>query len=251
MSRYATYPSLKDKCILISGGASGIGEACVRAFAAQGAKVGFVDINRDAGQKLAAELGANVHFEYCDLKLIPDFQAAIVNISKKFGAPTALVNNAAHDDRHWIDDVTPEYFDDRIAINFKHYFFAIKAVKDGMKNAGGGTIVNLSSTSWMEGTDSLPVYAAAKAACHGLTRSMRHTLGRDNIRINTVVPGWVMTERQLKLWVSEEGLKQRLDMQSLKTLIQPDHLARTILFLAADDSELSTGQMYHVEGGVV
>ena len=251
MSKYATYPSLENRVVLISGGASGIGEAMVTAFAGQGAKVGFIDINADAGQTLADDLGPNVHFEKADVKDIPAFEAAIEKIRRILGTPTVLVNNAAHDERHWMAEVTPDYFDDRIAVNFRHYFFAIKALRDGMKAEGGGSIINFSSTSWMEGTDALTVYAAAKAACHGLTRAMRHDLGADNIRINTVIPGWVMTERQKELWVSDEGLKHRLGIQSLKTLLQPEHLARTVLFLAADDSEMSTGHMYHVEAGCV
>ncbi len=251
MSKYATYPSLRERVVLISGGAGGIGEAMVNAFAEQGSKVGFVDINADAGQALAESLGANVHFEKADVTDIPAYEAAIEKIRRKLGDPTVLVNNAAHDERHAMADVTPDYFDDRIAINFRHYFFAIKAVREGMKKAGGGSIINFSSTSWMEGTDALTVYAAAKAACHGLTRAMRHDLGADDIRVNTVVPGWVMTERQKKLWVSKKGLEHRLSIQSLKSLIQPEHLARTVLFLAADDSEMCTGHMYHVEAGCV
>lgn len=251
MSKYAIYPSLEDKVILISGGAAGIGEATAVAFFQQGAKVGIVDINETAGRELADDLGPNVHFEHADVKDIPAFEAAIENIRQKLGVPTVLVNNAAHDERHKMAEVTPEYFDDRMAVNFRHYFFAIKAVREGMKKAGGGSIINFSSTSWMEGTDALTVYASAKAACHGLTRAMRHDLGEDNIRINTVIPGWVMTDRQKELWVSDDGLKHRLWVQSLKTLIQPEHLARTVLFLAADDSEMSTGHMFHVEAGCV
>lgn len=251
MTKFATYPSLKGKTAIVTGGAGGIGEATVIALAEQGSKIGIVDIDEAAGAALAAKLGDNVHFEACDLKDIAALETAFANITATLGAPTILVNNAAHDDRHFIEDVTPDYFDDRIAVNLRHYFFAIKAVKDGMKQAGGGSIINLSSTSWMEGTDALPVYATAKAGCHGMTRAMRHSLGADNIRVNTVVPGWVMTERQKELWVSEEGLKGRLEMQSLKTLIQPDDLARMILFLASDDSAMSTGQMFMVEGGVV
>ncbi len=249
MSNYATYPSLVDRVVLLTGGASGIGEATVRAFAAQRAKVGFVDINREAGIALANELGPKVHFEHCDLKDIPAFEAAIEKIRRKLGPPTVLVNNAAHDDRHDMAEVTPEYFDDRIAVNFRHYYFAIKAVRPEMAKAGGGSIINFSSTSWIEGSDTLSVYAAAKAACHGLTRTLRHSLGAQNIRVNTVVPGWVMTERQKALWVSKAGIKHRLELQSLKQLIQPDDLARTVLFLASDDSRMCTGHMYHVEAG--
>ena len=211
MSAYANYPSLKDKPVVISGGASGIGESLVRNFAAQGAKVGFVDIAAEAGEKLAAELnaaGQTVRFTHCDITDIEAYQAAIAGFAAAHGDALVLVNNAAHDQRHNWAEVTPEFWDDRMAVNLKHAFFAIQAVAPGMIAAGSGSIINTGSISWMIMSPSIPVYETAKAAAHGLTRAMARELGKSGIRVNSLVPGWIMTERQLTLWVDAAAEKQ-------------------------------------------
>ena len=252
MTSFASYPSLKDRPVVISGGASGIGEALVRNFAEQGAKVGFVDIAGDAGEKLAAELTAAGHtarFTRCDVTDIPAYQAAIADFARRHGDARALINNAAHDQRHKWADVTPEQWDDRMAVNLKHYFFAIQAVAPGMIRAGGGAIVNFSSISWMVMTPDLPVYETAKAAAHGLTRSMARELGQSHIRVNTLSPGWVMTERQKSLWLNPETEKQLEQDQPLAGRVQPDDCARMALFLAADDSAMISAQQFLVDAG--
>ncbi len=252
MTSFASYPSLKDRPVVISGGASGIGEALVRNFAAQGARVGFVDIAGDAGEKLAAELtvaGYTARFTRCDVTDIPAYQSAIADFAQRHGDARALINNAAHDQRHKWADVTPEQWDNRMAVNLKHYFFAIQAVAPGMIRAGGGAIVNFSSISWMVMTPDLPVYETAKAAAHGLTRSMARELGQSHIRVNTLSPGWVMTERQKSLWLNPETEKQLEQDQPLAGRVQPDDCARMALFLAADDSAMISAQQFLVDAG--
>ena len=204
MTTYARYPSLQDTPVIISGGASGIGESLVRNFAAQGAKVGFVDIQAERGQQLAAELtamGQVAKFIACDITDIAAYQAAIADFAATHGDALVLVNNAAHDQRHDWSEVTPAYWDDRMAVNLKHAFFAIQAVAPGMIAAKRGAIINTGSISWMIMSPSIPVYETAKAATHGLTRSMARELGKHGIRVNSLVPGWIMTERQLTHWV--------------------------------------------------
>ncbi len=248
----ATYPSLAGRTVLVSGGASGIGEAIVRAFAAQRARVGFVDIMEEAGTRLAEELsgqGADVLFVPCDLTDIAALRAAVERVGEVFGTITALINNAANDARHDWRNETPESWDARIAVNLKHFFFAIQAVAPGMIEAGGGSIVNFGSISWMVGSRDLPVYMTCKAAVHGMTRSFARELGAHRIRVNTVLPGWVMTERQLKLWVNEETDRLLAERQCLPDRLQPDDLARMVLFLASDDSAMCTAQNFIVDGG--
>lgn len=252
MSPFATFPSLKDRPVVISGGASGIGEALVRNFAAQGAKVGFVDIAAEAGEKLAAELtaaGQRVRFTTCDVTDISAYQAAIAGFAEAHGDALSLINNAAHDQRHNWQEVTPEYWDNRIAVNLKHYFFAIQAVAPGMIKAGGGSIINFSSISWMVMSPGIPVYETAKAAAHGLTRSMARELGQSYIRVNTLSPGWVMTERQKSLWLNDEAEAQLERDQALAGRVQPDDCARMALFLAADDSAMISAQQFLVDAG--
>ena len=200
---FATYPSLAGKPVFVTGGASGIGAEIVRALAAQDAKVGFVDRDEAGGRAMAEETGAA--FAACDLRDIDGLKAAFAALEAEIGAAEVLVNNAARDDRHDWRDVTPDYFDERIATNLRHMFFAIQAVAPGMIAAGGGSIVNIGSNSWWEAGGGFPVYATAKSAVHGLTRTMARDLGQHRIRINTVVPGWVMTERQRELWVTPEA----------------------------------------------
>jgi NAD(P)-dependent dehydrogenase (short-subunit alcohol dehydrogenase family) len=252
MSDFAIYPSLKGMPVIISGGASGIGEGIVRAFAAQGSKVGFVDINGAAGVKLASELnvgGATVSFVECDITDIAAYQRIIRNFETEHGPALALVNNAANDLRHKWEEVTPDYWDARVAVNLKHAFFAAQAVLPGMIAAGKGSIVNFGSISWMILTGSLSAYTASKAAMHGLSRSLARDVGKHGIRVNTLVPGWIMTERQLTHWVDDTANKLIDEQQALAGRLYPDDIARMALFLAADDSKMISAQDFVVDGG--
>jgi NAD(P)-dependent dehydrogenase (short-subunit alcohol dehydrogenase family) len=250
----AIYPDLADKVVLVTGGAAGIGEFIVRAFAAQKAVVAFVDIQKDRGEKLAAELTAQsqrVHFAPVDVTDTAALQKTIGDFAAKLGNIGVLINNAAHDERHAADTVTSEYWDDRIAVNLKHQFFAAQAVLPGMKAAGGGAIVNFGSTSWMIGQGGMPVYTAAKSAVLGLTRSLARDYGPFNIRVNTVAPGWIMTERQIEKWLTPEGEAELMKRQCLKRRLQPAELAKFTVFLASDEASACTNQNYIVDGGWV
>jgi D-xylose 1-dehydrogenase len=251
---FAQYPSLNGTVVAVTGGSSGIGQAIVRAFAAQGSRVGFLDIDADGGRSLADELtktGAHVHFEPCDLRDIAALRSAFVKLKSAVGPIAVLVNNAARDDRHSWQDVTPEYYDERIATNLRHMFFATQAVAPDMIAAGKGSIINFGSNSWFQASGGMPVYTTAKSAVHGMTRSFARDLGKHRIRVNTVVPGWVMTERQKTLWASKEALEQHLARQCLPDLIEPVYLARMVLFLASDDSAMCTANNYMVEAGSI
>ncbi len=251
---YATYPSLAGKTVFVSGGASGIGEAIVRAFAGQGSKVGFVDIMEEQGRGLADELGgqgAEVFFVRADLTDVAALQAALARVVERLGTVTVLVNNAANDTRHDWRGETSESWDARIAVNLKHFFFAIQAIAPGMIEAGGGSIINFGSISWMLARGDMPVYTTSKAAVHGMTRSFARALGPHRIRVNTVLPGWVMTKRQLELWVNEAAERELEQSQCLPDRLQPDDLARTVLFLASDDSAMCSAQNFIVDGGWV
>jgi NAD(P)-dependent dehydrogenase (short-subunit alcohol dehydrogenase family) len=250
-SNFATYPSLKDKTVFITGGASGIGADMVRAFAAQGSKVGFIDMDEATSTELCASLSADVAFERCDLRDIDQLKSAFAKLAEKLGPATVLVNNAARDDRHGWQDVTPEYWDERQATNLRHHFFAIQAVAPGMIEAGGGSIVNMGSNSWWEAGGNMPAYTTSKAAVHGLTRTMARDLGGHRIRVNTVVPGWIMTDRQKELWVTEESIENHRNRQCLKDLIDPVYVARMVVFLASDDAAMCTANNYMVEAGSV
>lgn len=252
--QFATYPSLKDRSVLVTGGASGIGAEIVRAFAEQGSRISFVDLDEARGNALADELsgrGALVAFEACDLRDIDALKRTFSALAERQGAPLVLVNNAARDDRHGWEDVTPDYYDERIATNLRHMFFAIQAVAPGMIVAGAGSIINFGSNSWWQASGGMPVYTTAKSAVHGMTRSFARDLGPHRIRVNTVVPGWVMTDRQRELWVSEEAIADHLKRQCLPDLVQPEHLARMTLFLASDDSAMCTANNYMVEAGSI
>jgi NAD(P)-dependent dehydrogenase (short-subunit alcohol dehydrogenase family) len=249
--QFASYPSLAGKTVLVTGGASGIGEQIVRAFAQQGSRVGFLDLDREGSARLADELGGDVAYEICDLRDIAAMTAAIEALAKRQGAATVLVNNAARDDRHEWQDVTPEYWDERMATNLRHHFFAIKAVAPGMIAAGGGSIINMGSNSWWEAGGGFPAYATAKSAVHGLTRTMARDLGKHRIRVNTVVPGWIMTERQKTLWAKPEKLEAHRQRQCLPDLIEPVYVARMVLFLASDDARMCTASNYMVEAGSI
>jgi NAD(P)-dependent dehydrogenase (short-subunit alcohol dehydrogenase family) len=251
---FAHYPSLKDTVVYVTGGAAGIGRDMVQAFAEQGSHVGFVDIDEAGGSALAQELaaqGARAHFAACDLRDIEQLRRAFAELKRVLGPAAVLVNNAARDDRHGWADVTPEYYDERMATNLRHMFFATQTVAPDMIAAGKGSIINFGSNSWFEAVGNMPVYTSAKAAVHGMTRSFARDLGRHRIRVNTVVPGWVMTERQKTLWATPEGIERHLQRQCLPDLIEPVYLARMVLFLASDDSAMCTANNYMVEGGSI
>src|SRR3954465_3079788 len=251
---FATYPSLRDLSVIVTGGASGIGMEIVRAFAGQGSRVGFLDFDVEHGVALAAELqsgDARVRFEACDLRDIDALRQSIDALAQVHGPARVLVNNAARDDRHRWEDVTPDYYDERIATNLRHMFFAIQAVAPGMIKAGKGSIINFGSNSWWQATGGMPVYTSAKAAVHGMTRSFARDLGPHRIRVNTVVPGGVMTERQKSLWATPEKLERHRERQCLPDLIEPVYLARMVLFLASDDAAMCTANNYMVEAGSI
>jgi len=249
----AIYPSLKDRTVLVTGGASGIGEAIVRQFIGQGSRVGFIDIDVEAAKQLLASLPAqaNVHFEHADLRDIGALRRAVAGIRETLGPITILVNNAARDDRHAIKDVTPEFWDERIAVNLKHQFFAAQAVAPDMIQAERGSIVNIGSVSWVIGQGNMPCYTTAKSAVQGLTRALARDLGPNNVRVNSILPGWIMTQRQQDLWLTAEGEAELMQRQCLKRKLMPDDIARVVLFYAADDSGACTNQNYIVDGGWV
>ena len=250
----ATYPSLEGKTVLVTGGGSGIGAAITRRFAEQGSKVGFLDIADEPSEVLARDLddaGHAVRFVHCDLKDITALRRGIAEVREVFGPIVILINNAAHDERHATPDVTPEYFDERIAVNIRHQFFAAQAVLPDMQAAGGGSIVNFGSVSWMVGQGGMPVYTAAKSAVLGLTRSLARDYGPFNIRVNAIAPGWIMTERQKTKWLTPEGEAELMLRQCLKRKLQPDEVARATLFFASDEASACTNQQYVVDGGWV
>jgi len=247
------YGSLKGKRVFITGGGSGIGESLVTAFAAQGAQVAFVDIAVAASEALClklAGLGFPVPlFAYCDISDIPALQGVMANFVEKIGDFDVLVNNAANDQRHQLEEVTLEYWNERIAINQRPMFFTCQSVVPGMKRNGGGSIINISSISWHVKGGGYPVYATSKAAVVGLTRGLARDLGVHGIRINTVTPGWVMTQRQLDLWVNPEAEAEIHKNQCLPGKLMPAHIASMVLFLAADDSVMCTSQEFIVDAG--
>jgi NAD(P)-dependent dehydrogenase (short-subunit alcohol dehydrogenase family) len=250
----AIYPDLAGKVVLVTGGASGIGEAIVRRFAEQKAVVSFLDIQAARGAALAAELagkGCKVRFAEVDITDTRAFQAAIAASASALGDAGVLVNNAAHDERHATESVTPEYWDDRIAVNLKHQFFAAQSVLPGMKAAGGGAIINFGSTSWMIGQGGMAVYTAAKSAVLGLTRSLARDYGVYNIRVNAIAPGWIMTQRQIEKWLTPASEAELMTRQCLKRRLQPDEIARFALFLASEEASACTNQHYIVDGGWV
>ncbi len=253
MSETARYPSLAGRTVLVTGGASGIGAAIVEHFLDQGARVGFLDLNETAAAALLKRLprDAPVRFEACDLRDIAALQSAIQAVRAALGPITVLINNAAHDDRHAIEEVTAEYWDERFAVNLRHQFFAAQAVIADMDGAGGGAIINLGSVSWMLGQGNMPCYTTAKSAVQGLTRALARDLGPRNIRVNCVVPGWIMTERQVEKWLTPEGEAQLMARQCLKRKLLPEDIAKAVLFFASDDSGACTAQSYIVDGGWV
>ncbi len=251
---YASYPSLVDRTVLITGGADGIGAGMVEQFVKQGSRVAFVDINSEKAIETLERCAAHEPrhapiFREVDLVDIAALRAAVADISEALGGITVLVNNAASDDRHTWEEMTPEYWDDRLNTNLRHYFFAIQAVAPGMLEAGHGSIVNVGSSSYMMQEDFFPGYAIAKSGVEGITRTLARTFGPQGVRVNTVLPGWVATERQLTKWWSPEGEEGTLRDQAIKRRIYPAEFAQMVLFLAADDGAACTAQQFLVDGG--
>ena len=253
MSNFASYPSLEGRTVFVSGGGSGIGGSIVEHFAEQGSKVAFVDIDDAASTALVEKIAAAGHpaplYTRCDIRDLGAYQAVLADVGKKLGAITVLINNAARDDRHTIDTVTEDFWNERMAVNLRHAYFAIQSVAPGMKAAGGGSIVNFSSISYHTMTANLSVYQAAKAAVIGMTRGLARDLGADRIRLNAITPGWIMTQRQIDLWLTPEAGKAQMVAQCLKEKLYPPDIARMALWLAADDSRLVTAQNFTVDGG--
>ena len=255
MKKLANYASLQGKRVFITGGGSGIGEALVANFAAQGAQVAFVDIVREPSEALCERLAQAGYpaplFRHCDITDVAALQATIAELASKIGDFDVLVNNAANDQRHAIEDVTVDFFDNRIAINQRPMFFTVQSVLPGMKRKGGGAIINISSISWHAKGGGYPVYASSKAANMGLTRGLARDLGAHNVRVNTVTPGWVMTQRQLDLWVDDAAKVEIARNQCLPNPLMPDDIAAMVLFLASDDGAMCTAQEFIVDAGWV
>lgn len=248
----ARYPSLENRRILITGGASGIGAGLVEAFVAQGAQVAFVDVRDEDGGKLAARLGEDAQFapvyRHCDLTDLGSVASTLSSLIEELGGVDVLVNNAANDDRHTIAEVTPEFWEERMNVNLRHQFFVAQSVVPAMRAAGKGVILNFGSISWHLGLPELVLYQTAKAAIEGMTRGLARELGRDGIRVNTIVPGNVQTPRQERWYTPEEGQKI-VDAQCLNGRIQPADVAALALFLASDDARMCTGHEYWVDAG--
>jgi NAD(P)-dependent dehydrogenase (short-subunit alcohol dehydrogenase family) len=246
---FAIYPSLRGQVAFVTGGATGLGAEFVAQLAAQGVRVGFVDIQDDAGHALAAALGARGHFQHCDVRDVDALRAAITQAAERLGPVTVLVNNAANDERHAVGTLGVAEWDDRLNVNLRHHFFATQAVAPMMRAAGRGSVINLGSISAHIDLMDLPVYITAKAAIEGLTRTLARELGPDNIRVNCVVPGWIMTERQLAHWVTPEAEAAIARNQCLPQKLYPADVARLVLWLAAEDSRGCTAQMWIADGG--
>lgn len=251
-SRRAIYPSLHSKRVLVTGGASGIGEVIVEAFVAQGARVAFCDIADEAAAGLVARLEGNAAqpplYRRCDLTDVEAVRALMAGVDEALGGLDILVNNAGNDDRHAVGDVTPAYWDERMAVNLRHMFFAAQAAVPAMRRGGGGVILNFGSISWHLGSRDMPVYQTAKAGIEGLTRALARDLGRDAIRVATVVPGNVQTPRQER-WYTPEAAAEIVAAQCLDGRIQPADVAALVLFLASDDAGMCTGHSYFVDAG--
>ncbi|MFQ5555653.1 MAG: SDR family NAD(P)-dependent oxidoreductase [Acidimicrobiia bacterium] len=251
-TRYARYPSLEDRGVLVTGGADGIGRALVQQFAGQGSKVGFADINAEKGPEAVASCVGAKHtprFYEVNLVDIDALRDVVARAEDDLDGIDVLVNNAANDERHDWTDMTPDYWDDRLNTNLRHYFFAIQAVAPGMIERESGSIINIGSSSYMMQEDFFPGYAIAKSGVEGITRTMARTFGPHDVRVNTVLPGWVATERQLERWWTPEGEAQTIADQALKRRIYPDEFAQMVLFLAADDGAACTAQSFLVDGG--
>lgn len=249
----ATYPSLRGQRVFITGGGTGIGAAIVAAFCQQGAQVAFVDVAEAESAALAQSLADAGHtkpwWRLCDVRDVASLQGTIAQAVAELGDFSTLVNNVARDDRHTLESVTPEYWDERMAVNERPAFFAIQSIVPGMRRLGGGSIINFGSTGWQTKGSTYPCYAIAKSSVNGLTRGLAGSLGVDRIRVNTVSPGWVMTERQIKLWLNAQGEEDIKRNQCLPDKLQPSDVARMVLFLASDDGAMCTAQEFKVDAG--
>ena len=251
--QYAIYPSLKGRRVLITGGATGIGESFVASFAEQGAQVAFFDIQDDAAGQLAERLAAKGHpkprYLNCDMTDLDQIRESVARAIGLLGGLDVLVNNAGNDQRHSVEEVTPELWDKLMAVNLRHQFFVTQAALPVLKQSGSGSIVNMSSIAWMIPGTNMPVYITAKAAIVGLTRTLAHEVGKDNVRVNAILPGAILTEKQRRLWVTPEYSAEILANQALKRHLNPGEVARLALFLASDDASAITGQSHIVDGG--
>ena len=246
---HAVYPSLAGKTVVITGGGSGIGEVMVEGFARQKSRVYFLDVAKAESQALVTRLNNGTQFIHCDITDVGALQKTLADIEAQAGPVSVLVNNAANDDRHRLEEVTPAYWEQRLAVNLRHLFFATQSVVPGMKKAGGGSIINLGSVSWHSAIPELSVYETAKAGIEGMTRALARELGESNIRVNCVVPGAIRTPRQMKLWHTPEEEAKILAQQCLKARVDPIHVTAMILFLASSDAAMCTAHSYWVDGG--
>ena len=252
---FAHYPSLAERVVFVTGGATGIGADIVEAFARQRARVAFLDLQADAGEALAERIAARGEPRpLClkgDVTEIPALQAAIARVGAQLGPISVLVNNAASDQRHQVDDVSIEFWDRTQNVNLRHHFFAAQAVRPQMRGLGGGSIINMSSISWRFGAAEMPAYATAKAGVLGLTRALARAFGPDNIRVNAIEPGAVMTQRQRDLWFkTEESVQAMVERQLIRRVLLGEEIARMIVFLGADDSRMITKQSFTVDAGL-
>ncbi len=247
------YPSLAGKSVFITGGASGIGEVMVTRFCEQGAKVTFVDIATEQSDALCAKLAGKYEFDpqfiHCDIRDVEALKAAIEQTRQQQGDIGVLINNAADDTRHAAENMDVKYWEDKFAVNLRPCFFSSQAVVEQMQRLGGGSIINMGSVSWRIKQTGMPAYTTAKAGIEGLTRSLAASYGKDNIRVNSLVPGWVMTERQMTHWLTPEMIEDVRLSQCINETIQPDHVVNAALFLAADDSRMMTAQSLIVDAG--
>lgn len=252
---HAIYPSLAEKSVFITGGGTGIGEVMVEHFCAQGAKVTFVDLEAEKSmalvERLAGQYAHAPRFIQCDLRDVDCLKRAIDSAAHMFGDISVLVNNAADDTRHDFETVTVDYWDDRLAVNLRPSFFAAQAVIPQMRKLGGGSIINMGSVSWRLKQDCMPAYTTAKAAIEGLTRSLAASAGKDHIRVNTLIPGWVMTERQMKRWLNPNIVQDVQEAQCIPQTLQPYDIAKAALFLASDESKMMTAQTLIIDAGWV
>jgi NAD(P)-dependent dehydrogenase (short-subunit alcohol dehydrogenase family) len=251
LANAASYPSLAGRAAFVSGGGSGIGASIVMRLAEQRCKVAFCDLADSPSQELVAKLApAAVRYHRCDVRDVAALRAVVAAVEEEWGAITVLVNNAARDDRHALESVTPEYWDDALAVNLRHHFFAAQAAAPGMARAGGGSIINLGSVSWMRGVPGMAAYTASKAAIMGLTRTLARELGPKNIRVNSIVPGAIDTPRQRALWIGPEKEREFLAQQCLKFRLDGDDVARGVLFLASEDARGITGHNLMIDAGL-
>jgi NAD(P)-dependent dehydrogenase (short-subunit alcohol dehydrogenase family) len=245
----ATYSDLKNRSVFITGGAAGIGAAMVEAFAAQGARTAFIDIDEQAGRVLSDATGAR--FDACDVRDLDKLQSVIADVGSDLGNISVLVNNAGNDARHEVAEVTPEYWRERLSINLDHVFFASRAVQPQMQALGGGSIINYGSTNWLAGGRGMIGYQTSKAAIHGLTKGLTREFGPDQIRVNCILPGWIMTKRQKTLWLDEAGERWLDDRQALPGRIEPADVANMAVFLGSDAAKMCSGQFFTVDGGLI